>query len=131
MNKDGSIGGVEPEPTIIHGLTGWEQHLKSRQHRKLKTSKAEMERDGPSWWFWKAQEYKKRKRDGTLNSENAVVGKEEHSTLTTNVAETASSTYTAEECGEKQDGGDDAAGSAKVRRTGSSSSSPDVTEKVE
>ncbi|KAF9955589.1 hypothetical protein BGZ70_010180 [Mortierella alpina] len=52
----------------------WEQHLRSKQHRKLKTSKAEMERDGANWWYFKAQEYKKRKREGTLNSEVEVVG---------------------------------------------------------
>src|SRR5690554_2991663 len=59
---------------IIHGPTGWEQHLRSKLHRKLKTSKAEMERDGTNWWYFKAQEYKKRKREGTLNSEVEVVG---------------------------------------------------------
>ncbi|KAG0261847.1 hypothetical protein BG011_000610 [Mortierella polycephala] len=59
---------------IIHGPTGWEQHLQSKLHRKLKTCKAEMERDGTNWWYFKAQEYKKRKREGTLNSEVEVVG---------------------------------------------------------
>ncbi|KAG0234585.1 hypothetical protein BGW41_001098 [Actinomortierella wolfii] len=48
-------------PVLVHGQHEWEQHLKSRQHRKCKTFKTEMERDGPNWWFWKAQEHKKRK----------------------------------------------------------------------
>ncbi|KAF9931783.1 hypothetical protein FBU30_009587 [Linnemannia zychae] len=60
-------------PVIIHGPTGWEQHLKSKMHRKMKTNKAEMERDGANWWYFKAQEYKKRKREGTLNKEAKVV----------------------------------------------------------
>ncbi|KAF9425143.1 hypothetical protein BGZ94_007799 [Podila epigama] len=58
-----------PPPVIIHGPTGWEQHLKSKQHRKQRTHQAEMERDGDNWWFFKAQEYKKRKREGTPNSD--------------------------------------------------------------
>lgn len=33
-----------------------------------------MERDGANWWYFKAQEYKKRKREGTLNQEVEVVG---------------------------------------------------------
>ncbi|KAF9187156.1 hypothetical protein BGZ51_004285 [Haplosporangium sp. Z 767] len=61
-------------PVITHGPTEWEQHLQSRQHRKLKTFKAEMERDGTSWWYFKAQEYKKRQREGTLNNEIEVIG---------------------------------------------------------
>ncbi|KAF9897544.1 hypothetical protein BX616_005388 [Lobosporangium transversale] len=67
-------GSVEPiPPVIIHGPTSWEQHLRSKQHRKMRTCKAEMERDGPNWWYFKAQEYKKRKREGTLNSEAETV----------------------------------------------------------
>jgi len=64
-------------PVIIHGPTSWEQHLKSKQHRKLKANKAEMERDGANWWYFKAQEYKKRKREGTLNSDNETAGENE------------------------------------------------------
>ncbi|KAF9278558.1 hypothetical protein BGZ74_003047 [Mortierella antarctica] len=58
-----------PAPVIIHGPTSWEQHLRSRQHRKYKTNQTEMERDGSNWWFFRAQEYKKRKREGTLNED--------------------------------------------------------------
>ncbi|KAH7045699.1 IPP transferase-domain-containing protein [Linnemannia elongata] len=63
-----------PPPVIIHGPTSWEQHLRSKMHRKMRTNKAEMERDGANWWYFKAQEYKKRKREGTLNQEVEVVG---------------------------------------------------------
>ncbi|KAG0348969.1 hypothetical protein BG004_003131 [Podila humilis] len=63
-----------PAPVIIHGPTGWEQHLRSRQHRKLKTNQAEMERDGSSWWYFRALEFKKRKRDGALNGKAELVG---------------------------------------------------------
>ncbi|KAI1298890.1 hypothetical protein EDD11_006599, partial [Mortierella claussenii] len=56
-----------PPRVIIHGPTSWEQHLKSKQHRRMKSNKAEMERDGANWWYFKAQEYKKRKREGTLS----------------------------------------------------------------
>ncbi|KAG0036835.1 hypothetical protein BGZ82_003669 [Podila clonocystis] len=58
-----------PAAVIIHGPTSWEQHLRSRQHRKYKTNQTEMERDGSNWWFFRAQEYKKRKREVTLNEE--------------------------------------------------------------
>ncbi|KAG0030514.1 hypothetical protein BGZ81_002576 [Podila clonocystis] len=61
-----------PGPVIIHGPTSWEQHLRSRQHRKYKTNQTEMERDGSNWWFFRAQEYKKRKREVTLNEERKV-----------------------------------------------------------
>lgn len=64
-------------PVVIHGPTGWEQHLQSRQHRKLKANKAEMERDGANWWYFKAQEFKKRKREGTLNNGNEAAGENE------------------------------------------------------
>ncbi|KAF9934753.1 hypothetical protein BGZ75_005995 [Mortierella antarctica] len=73
-DKYGKDSTEDPPAVIIHGPTSWEQHLRSKQHRKLKTSKAEMERDGPNWWYFKAQEYKKRKREGTLDSEVEVVG---------------------------------------------------------
>ncbi|KAK3812212.1 MAG: IPP transferase-domain-containing protein [Benniella sp.] len=71
-------GSTDPiPPVIIHGPTSWEQHLKSKQHRKLKANMAEMERDGANWWYFKAQEYKKRKREGTLNSDNETAGENE------------------------------------------------------
>ncbi|KAF9199014.1 hypothetical protein BGZ49_010923 [Haplosporangium sp. Z 27] len=67
-------GSTEPlPPVIIHGPTSWEQHLRSKQHRKMRTSKAEMERDGVNWWYFRAQEFKKRKREGTINSDVEVV----------------------------------------------------------
>ncbi|KAF9216093.1 hypothetical protein BGZ59_011019 [Podila verticillata] len=61
-----------PAPVIIHGPTSWEQHLRSRQHRKYKTNQTEMERDGSNWWFFRAQEFKKRKREGTLNEMRVI-----------------------------------------------------------
>ncbi|KAF9904953.1 hypothetical protein EC991_002193 [Linnemannia zychae] len=74
-NPQGSTTPAEElPPVIIHGPTSWEQHLKSKMHRKMRTNKAEMHRDGANWWYFKAQEYKKRKRDGTLNQEVEVVG---------------------------------------------------------
>ncbi|KAF8973430.1 hypothetical protein BGZ46_009902 [Entomortierella lignicola] len=73
-DKHATQGSTEPlPPVIIHGPTGWEQHLRSKQHRKMRTSKAEMERDGVNWWYFRAQEFKKRKREGTINSDVEVV----------------------------------------------------------
>jgi len=75
QDKYGQQEFAEPlPPVIIHGPTSWEQHLKSKMHRRMRTNKADMERDGVNWWYFKAQEYKKRKREGTLNQEVEVVG---------------------------------------------------------
>ncbi|KAG0204615.1 hypothetical protein BGX28_003521 [Mortierella sp. GBA30] len=83
MHEKYSKDSTEPlPPVIIHGPTSWEQHLRSKQHRKMRTSKAEMERDGANWWYFKAQEYKKRKREGTLNNEVEVVGERAGATPT-------------------------------------------------
>ncbi|KAF9390014.1 hypothetical protein BGX21_011575 [Mortierella sp. AD011] len=76
-------------PVIIHGPTSWEQHLRSKQHRRMKTNKAEMERDGVNWWYFRAQEYKKRKREGTLNSAVEVVGEHEGEANPTKVRRTS------------------------------------------
>lgn len=74
MHKDSA----EPRrPIIIHGPTSWEQHIRSRFHRKMKNNRAEMERDGADWWFFKAQEYKKRKREGKSNNDNETLGEDE------------------------------------------------------
>ncbi|KAG0309217.1 hypothetical protein BGZ99_000950, partial [Dissophora globulifera] len=74
MHDKYAKGSTEPlQPVIIHGPTSWEQHLRSKQHRKMRTNKAEMERDGPNWWYLKAQEYKKRKREGTLTGRSDEV----------------------------------------------------------
>lgn len=110
---------AEPGPVIIHGPTSWEQHLKSKQHRKMRTSKAEMERDGPNWWYWRAQEYKKRKREGTLNSDVEVVGEVPSLASTTssslvNESLTGPSTAVVEEGG--NDDGETSSNVCKVRR---------------
>jgi hypothetical protein len=73
-SRQGSIAAEEIPPIIIHGPTSWEQHLRSKMHRRMRTNKAEMERDGANWWYFKAQEYKKRKREGTLNQDVETVG---------------------------------------------------------
>ncbi|KAF9979610.1 hypothetical protein BGZ65_006284 [Modicella reniformis] len=74
MHDKYAKGSTDPlPPVIIHGPTGWEQHLRSRQHRKMRTNKVEMERDGANWWYFIVQEYKKRKHEGTLNSDVEVV----------------------------------------------------------
>ncbi|KAI8600085.1 IPP transferase-domain-containing protein [Dissophora ornata] len=78
MHDKYAKGSMDPRPpVVIHGPTSWEQHLRSKYHRKMKTSKAEMERDGPNWWYFRALEYKKRKREGTLNSEEEVIGEQD------------------------------------------------------
>ncbi|KAF9585529.1 hypothetical protein BGW38_001930 [Lunasporangiospora selenospora] len=63
--------GPTPSPVIIHGPTGLEQHFKSKLHRRMKTNKADMERDGDNWWFFKAQEFKKRRLAG-LQKETSI-----------------------------------------------------------
>ncbi|KAF9999668.1 hypothetical protein BGZ80_011091 [Entomortierella chlamydospora] len=83
-------GSTDPlPPVIVHGPTSWEQHLRSKQHRRMKTNKTEMERDGVNWWYFRAQEYKKRKREGTLNSAAEVVGEHEGEASPTKVRRTS------------------------------------------
>ncbi|KAG0048136.1 hypothetical protein BGZ83_006852 [Gryganskiella cystojenkinii] len=118
MKKDNATD--TPAPVLIHGPTSWVQHLKSKQHRKMRTSKAEMERDGLNWWFWKAQEYKKRKREGTLNNNT----ENSNPPVSTADADTTAQEESQGSGAEVDDSGDEAAGLAKMRKTSS-------TEKIE
>ncbi|KAF9100780.1 hypothetical protein BGX27_000256 [Mortierella sp. AM989] len=84
-------GSTDPlPPVIIHGPTGWEQHLRSKQHRRMRTNKAEMERDGVNWWFFRAQEFKKRKREGAQDNEVEVVKEHEGEASPAKVRRTSS-----------------------------------------
>ncbi|GJJ79139.1 tRNA dimethylallyltransferase [Entomortierella parvispora] len=116
-NAGGSFGSSEtPQPVIIHGPKSWEQHLKSKLHRKMKTNKAEMERDGPNWWYWRAQEYKKRKREGILSSNEEIVGE-----IPTASSATSATFATVDRVSAIETGGEDShdalGSSSKVRKT--------------
>ena len=74
-----------------------------------------MERDGPNWWYWRAQEYKKRKREGTLNNDVEIVGELPAASSTSATSGTVDKVSTVQ--ADVEESHDALGSSTKVRKT--------------